>query len=224
MPYTEDHKARSKERILKSATELFCRYGFEKVSIKQIMKLAKMTHGAFYAHFESKEALYNASFLETLKASRAARLVKGPLSVKHLTALVSNYWNLQELVQKSKPGPETVLFNEIGNENAEVKKLFEASYQNLKRMLETRIIALSRLKKLPFEPDRETIAEKSRAILASLVGAVAIARSIPQEEERRGILEAAQKQILIMLGVNESELDSILGSTSPEMWRGGSRH
>lgn len=218
MPYPEDHKAKSKDRILKSATELFCRYGFEKVSISQIMKLAKLTHGAFYAHFESKEALYNASFLETLKGSRAARLVKGPLSVKHLTALVANYWNLQELEKKSKPGPETVLFNEIGNENAEVKKLYEASYHNLKKMLETRLIALSRLKKLPFEPDSDTIAEKARAILASLVGAVAIAKSIPHEEEQRSILEAAQKQILIMLGVNESELDTVLGSVRPDIW------
>ncbi len=218
MPYPEDHKAKSKERILKSATELFCRYGFEKVSISQIMKLAKLTHGAFYAHFESKEALYNASFLETLKGSRAARLVKGPLSIKHLTALVTNYWNLQELREKSKPGPEAILFNEIGNDNAEVKKLFETSYQSLKKMLETRIMALSRLKKLPFEPDRDTIAEKARAILASLVGAVAIAKSIPHEEERRAILEAAQKQILIMLGVSETELDSLLGSVAADSW------
>ena len=49
MPYSTDHKAKSKERILQSATKLFCRYGFEKVSISQVMKLAKMTHGAFYA-------------------------------------------------------------------------------------------------------------------------------------------------------------------------------
>ncbi|MCW8950438.1 MAG: TetR/AcrR family transcriptional regulator, partial [Sedimenticola sp.] len=115
-------------------------------------------------------------------------------------------------------GPETVLFNEIGNENAEVKKLYEASYHNLKKMLETRLIALSRLKKLPFEPDSDTIAEKARAILASLVGAVAIAKSIPHEEEQRNILEAAQKQILIMLGVNESELDTVLGSVRPDIW------
>ncbi|PMR71400.1 TetR/AcrR family transcriptional regulator [Halomonas heilongjiangensis] len=212
MPYSAAHKARSRERILTSATELFCRYGFDKVSIGQIMKLAKMTHGAFYAHFESKEALYNASIHETLEGSRAARLVKGPLSVKHLTALVANYWNLQELARKHEPGPETVLFNEIGNENAEIRTLFEASYQRMRKMLETRLIALSRLKKLPFEPDRKVIAEKSRAILASLVGAVAIAKSLPEEEERRNILEAAQRQILLMLGVKESELDGMLGA------------
>ena len=63
MPYAKEHKARSKDLILNSAVELFSRYGFDKVSIGQIMNAAKMTHGAFYANFESKEALYPASFL-----------------------------------------------------------------------------------------------------------------------------------------------------------------
>lgn len=214
MSDSTNRKARSRERILKSAVELFSRQGFEKVSIGQIMKLAKMTHGAFYAHFASKEALYHASVRDTLESSRAARLVKGPLSVKHLTELVSNCWNLQELERKHQPGPETVLFNEIGNENAEVRTLFEASYLRMKKMLETRLIALSRLKKLPFEPDRDVIADKSRVILSSLVGAVAIAKSLPDDQERQHILEAAQRNILRMLGVDESELDSMLGEAS----------
>ncbi|PAU78829.1 TetR/AcrR family transcriptional regulator [Halomonas salipaludis] len=216
MPYSTNHKAKSRERILKSAIELFSRKGFEKASIGQIMKLAKMTHGAFYAHFSSKEALYHASVRETLESSRAARLVKGPLSVKHLTELVANCWNLQELERKCKPGPETVLFNEIGNENAEVRTLFEASYLRMKKMLETRLIALSRLKKLPFEPDREVVADKARVILASLVGAVAIAKSLPGEQERQNLLNAAQRNILQMLGVDESELDSMLGAAGQE--------
>lgn len=80
------------------------------------MKLAKMTHGAFYAHFASKEALYNESVRLTIDNSRAARLVKGPLSLQHLTELVANYCNLQELETKHRPGPEAVLFNEIGSE------------------------------------------------------------------------------------------------------------
>ncbi|APX93445.1 TetR family transcriptional regulator [Halomonas sp. 1513] len=216
MPYSTNHKAKSRERILKSAIELFSRKGFEKASIGQIMKLAKMTHGAFYAHFSSKEALYHASVRETLENSRAARLVKGPLSVKHLTELVANCWNLQELERKCKPGPETVLFNEIGNENAEVRTLFEASYLRMKKMLETRLTALSRLKKLPFEPDREVVADKARVILASLVGAVAIAKSLPGEQERQNLLNAAQRNILQLLGVDESELDGMLGAAGQE--------
>lgn len=206
MPYTKEHKLRSKDRILKSATELFCRYGFDKVSISQIMKLARMTHGAFYAHFESKEALYNASVFETIRRSRAGRLVKGPFSIMHLTSLVTDYLNLRDPQKPQEPGPESILFNDIGSDNDEIKRLYEKSYQSLRELLETRITALSRLGKLPFSADSETVAEKSRAILASLVGAVAIAKSIPHEEEQRNILITAQKQIFAILGVSEHEL------------------
>jgi TetR/AcrR family transcriptional repressor of nem operon len=211
MPYPKDHKVKSRNQILDAAVDLFSRYGFDKVSIGQIMKSAKMTHGAFYAHFESKEALYRESFLETLKNSRAARLVKGPLTIKHLTSLVTNYWNLSELEKKNKPGPETILFNEIGNNNTNIQRLFEESYDNLKKMIETRLTALIKLKQLPFEADREIILDKSRAILASLVGAVAVAKNLSREEERRLILESTQRQILNMLGVKESELATDVG-------------
>ncbi len=210
MPYPKSHKSKTKERILASATELFSRHGFQKVSIGQIMKLAKMTHGAFYAHFASKEALYNESVRLTIDNSRAARLVKGPLSLQHLTELVANYCNLQELEAKHRPGPEAVLFNEIGSEKAEIRTLFEASYMSMKKMLETRLIALSKLKQLPFANDRNAIADKSRVILASLVGAVAIAKSLPGEVERKQVLIATQRQILLMLGVSETEAERML--------------
>ncbi|WGI24593.1 TetR/AcrR family transcriptional regulator [Halomonas alkaliantarctica] len=212
MPYPKSHKSKTKERILASATELFSRNGFQKVSIGQIMKLAKMTHGAFYAHFASKEALYNESVRLTIDNSRAARLVKGPLSLQHLTELVANYCNLQELEAKHRPGPEAVLFNEIGSEKAEIRTLFEASYMSMKKMLETRLIALSKLKQLPFAHDRKAIADKSRVILASLVGAVAIAKSLPGEAERKQVLMATQRQILLMLGVSETEAEHMMQS------------
>ncbi|MCA8863628.1 MULTISPECIES: TetR/AcrR family transcriptional regulator [unclassified Halomonas] len=210
MPYPKSHKSKTKERILASATELFSRNGFQKVSIDQIMKLAKMTHGAFYAHFASKEALYNESVRLTIDNSRAARLVKGPLSLQHLTELVANYCNLQELETKHRPGPEAVLFNEIGSEKAEIRTLFEASYMSMKKMLETRLIALSKLKQLPFANDRKAISDKSRVILASLVGAVAIAKSLPGEAERKQVLIATQRQILLMLGVSEAEAERMM--------------
>lgn len=210
MPYPKSHKSKTKERILASATELFSRNGFQKVSIGQIMKLAKMTHGAFYAHFASKEALYNESVRLTIDNSRAARLVKGPLSLQHLTELVANYCNLQELEAKHRPGPEAVLFNEIGSEKAEIRTLFEASYMSMKKMLETRLIALSKLKQLPFANDRKAISDKSRVILASLVGAVAIAKSLPGEVERKQVLIATQRQILLMLGVSEAEAERMM--------------
>jgi len=207
MPYSKEHKHQTKDRILRSATELFCRYGFDKVSISQIMKVARMTHGAFYAHFESKEALYNASIGEVFRRCRPARLAKGPLSVRHLTALITDYLNLRDLERASSPGPESILCNEIGSDNPEIKRLYEKAYMSLRKLVETRITALTRLGRLPFPADAGAVAEKSRAILASLVGAVAIARSLPQAEEQRQVLAAAQKQILSILGSKQLEPD-----------------
>lgn len=212
MPYPKDHKSRTRERILRSAAELFCRFGFDGVSIGQIMEHARMTHGAFYAYFVSKEALYNESLHETLIRSRVARLAKGPFAVKHLTSLVTDYLNLCESRDVKGPGPEAVLFNDIGSEHAEVKRLYEEAYERMRKILETRLTALSRLKKLPFAADRETIAQKSRAILAALVGAVAVARSISREDEQRRVLLAAQEQILAMLGVVDAAPTSSPGS------------
>ena len=202
MPYPKHHKAQTQDRILAAAIDLFSRHGYEQVSIGQIMAEANMTHGAFYAHFKSKQALFQAAFLETVKRSRAARLVKGPFSLSHLTDLVKHYLNLRELEKGGNPGPEVVLFNEVGNQNAHVRKLFEQSYVNLKKMVETRLKALCKLKLLEIDANRDSIEEKSRAILALLIGAVVVAKTITQEDEQRGILESAQKQILHLLGVN----------------------
>ena len=61
MPYTPEHKARTRERIVESARMLFNRWGFEQVSIDQIMAGAKLTRGGFYNHFTSKDELYAAA-------------------------------------------------------------------------------------------------------------------------------------------------------------------
>lgn len=203
MPYPKDQKIKSRARILKSATELFFRYGFQKVSISQIMKEARMTHGAFYAHFESKEALFSASFLETLKERGRARLVKAPLPVKKLIALATSYLNLRQQ-ENLKPAPETLLFNEIGQHNEHLRPLLQNSYDHLRKLLENRITAISRLQKLELNPN--LVRDRARAILASLVGAITLARMLPDEAERSAILNVAQMQILTLMGVQSRPL------------------
>lgn len=200
MPYAKDHKLKSRARILKSATELFFRNGFQRVSISQIMKEAHMTHGAFYAHFDSKEALYSASFLETLKERGRARLVKAPLPIKRLIAVAASYWNLRHQGSQ-QPAPETLLFNEIGNDNENIRPLLQNSYEHLRKLLETRITALNRLRKLDLS--RSLIRDRARTILASLVGAITLARMLTDEDERQAILNAAQMQILNLMGVSQ---------------------
>lgn len=200
MPHTKQRKKQSKERILESASQLFCQFGYEKVSISQVMELARMTHGAFYAHFESKEALYKTSFKTVLKRSQSKRLAKAPFSVNHLMQLVNNLLNLRTLPTQSRPSPENILFNEIGNDSAEIRNVYQTSYLSILTLLERRIKALQKLKQTPKVASPEHVKETSRVILATMIGAVSIAKSIPSEEERQLILLSAQNHILGLLG------------------------
>ena len=58
MPYASGHRAKVRRKIIDSARRLFNRYGFERVSIAEIMAGAGLTHGGFYSYFESKSDLY----------------------------------------------------------------------------------------------------------------------------------------------------------------------
>jgi len=61
MPYSSEHKAQTRERIVHAARRLFNRHGFEQVSIDRVMSEAGLTRGAFYHHFDSKDELYAAA-------------------------------------------------------------------------------------------------------------------------------------------------------------------
>jgi AcrR family transcriptional regulator len=67
MPYSPEHKAKTRSRIVEAARILFNRDGFAEVTIDQVMAEAGLTRGGFYNHFRNKEELYAeavASFLD----------------------------------------------------------------------------------------------------------------------------------------------------------------
>ena len=59
MPYPPSHRVGVKRKIIDSARKLFNRYGFESVSVNQVMAGAGLTHGGFYTYFQSKSDLYS---------------------------------------------------------------------------------------------------------------------------------------------------------------------
>jgi len=57
MPWSEDHKQVTRKKIIAAAASAIREHGPDGVSVAAIMKSVGLTHGGFYAHFESKEAL-----------------------------------------------------------------------------------------------------------------------------------------------------------------------
>jgi len=90
MRYSVEETAARHERIVKEASRLFRERGFENVSVAEVMKAAGLTHGAFYAHFASKEELQAAAVaygqkvsLERVQRNRAMR--KGSYADRYLS-------------------------------------------------------------------------------------------------------------------------------------------
>jgi TetR/AcrR family transcriptional repressor of nem operon len=79
MRYPASETAEKHEKILSEAARLFRERGFGGAGVADIMKAAGLTHGAFYAHFKSKEALAAEALAHALQESQArieARVAK----------------------------------------------------------------------------------------------------------------------------------------------------
>jgi len=57
MRYTEDHKEATHRRVVEVASKRFRQRGIGAVGVAKLMGDAGLTHGGFYSHFSSKEAL-----------------------------------------------------------------------------------------------------------------------------------------------------------------------
>jgi AcrR family transcriptional regulator len=63
----ETHVLTGKELLLNVARDLFCRDGYNGVSIQQIAEAAHMTKGSPYYHFKNKEDLFTQVFVREIK-------------------------------------------------------------------------------------------------------------------------------------------------------------
>src|SRR5262249_14619108 len=72
MPWPEDHKLRTRRRIVAAASTAFRDGGISGVRVEDVMARAGLTHGGFYAHFDSKDDLLRAALehasQQTIKA------------------------------------------------------------------------------------------------------------------------------------------------------------
>jgi TetR/AcrR family transcriptional regulator, transcriptional repressor for nem operon len=129
MRYPAEETAAKHERIVKEASRLFRERGFENVSVGEVMKAAGLTHGAFYAHFASKEELQAAAIaygqgisLGRLQRSRK-KTAKGSFIDRYLSR-----WH------RDNPGDGctmAALAEEVARSTPELKTAFEQGLENM---------------------------------------------------------------------------------------------
>ena len=72
MKVSKETSTKHRYELLRAASRLFRERGFDKVGIAEIANAANLTHGAFYTHFESKEALCAEIIASATRRSGAA--------------------------------------------------------------------------------------------------------------------------------------------------------
>jgi TetR/AcrR family transcriptional repressor of nem operon len=172
--------AQHREALLVAASRLFRDKGFDKVGIAEIAAAADLTHGAFYSHFASKEALC-AEVVERA-IGRTAELLQGSGNRR---AYIEGYLSPKHVRNRGEGCPFAALGADAARESPAIKAAFS---QSLDRFLDVLAEAL---------PDRPTPA-RDRAIvsMATLVGGLLLARTAADAKLRDEILKAVKGELL----------------------------
>lgn len=97
MRYSKDHKAETHERIVKNASVRLREHGAASLGVAELMKEAGLTHGGFYAHFSSRDALIGEAFSHAMDqtAKRWRKRAEQAPDGKELSSIVNSYLTAQ---------------------------------------------------------------------------------------------------------------------------------
>ena len=166
MRYPAAETAEKHQRILQEAARLFREQGFDGVSVGQIMQATGLTHGPFYNHFASKEALMAASTLHGSEHSRAA-LDAATGSPEAMRQYVRDYVSA---AHRDAPGDGCLLAALAGDARKQpaVRPAFTVHLKSILGKLATHF---------PWQKKRNR-QQEAIVMLSAMVGAVALARAV----------------------------------------------
>jgi len=186
---TFSKKEQTRERILRAAARAIRKYGYEGVGVAEVMKDAGLTHGGFYAHFESRDALLAAA-AEQAGLESAQSLSRALAKAKpgdELMAIVDTY-----LADSHVCAAEQGLGCAIAAAGSEVPR----QCPEVRRAVTRRIKELIGLveQQLPEWGDNAAH-DKAMSVVATLIGTLMLARAVDEPQLSKGIRKSARELI-----------------------------
>jgi TetR/AcrR family transcriptional regulator, transcriptional repressor for nem operon len=171
VPYPAGHRTEKRKKIIDSARRLFNRHGFENVSITRIMAGAGLTHGGFYAYFNSKSDLYaevlNCFFTDP-EWKNCWEGVHVDLSSTDVGAqVVSAYLSRQHFEDVENSCPMVALPTDVARSGVVARRAFETVFRAMVSVLERSLLDKRR-------PSRTT----AQVIAALSIGGMVVARTL----------------------------------------------
>jgi TetR/AcrR family transcriptional regulator, transcriptional repressor for nem operon len=191
MPYSPEHKARTRARIIEKARVLFNHRGFEQVTIDDVMREAGLTRGGFYHHFKSKDDLYAEAVRSFAKcnpfALKRASLEEQPNASALAEMLVSLYLSDEVLNDVDVHCPLIALPSDVARSGLEPRSAYTDIVRNMLRVFRAALGA------------GRAAEDKARVIISLCVGGMVIARTTTDPELRRSIRVSVRQQALRLL-------------------------
>jgi TetR/AcrR family transcriptional regulator, transcriptional repressor for nem operon len=179
MKVSREQVAENRRRILDAAAQLFRERGFENVTVAEVMSAAGLTHGGFYGHFDSKEALIDAAMAHEPSGRRARATLENP------SRYADSYLSRQH--RDNITCPFSALGTEVARGSPAVRHTMTES---LRRQIDAVIPAAQ----------GATAQERRRnaiATLSTMVGAMVLARIVDDERLSDEVLTAARASLPI---------------------------
>jgi TetR/AcrR family transcriptional repressor of nem operon len=169
MRITQQQTQENRERIVHVAARLYREHGFDGIGIADVMKSAGFTHGGFYNHFASKEALAAEATKLAFQEIAETRARSGDLAT-FLAAYLS-------ATNRTRPGqicPAATLGGDAARSSDDVKAVFADGVQGMISFIEDRLRKECHLSK-------EEAHNRAVNLTAKLTGALMLARAVPDD-------------------------------------------
>ena len=168
MKITKEKAEQNRSALVQAASKLFREKGIDGVGVAEISKAAGLTHGALYAHFQSKEELAAEAFAWSMAQANAtlyANTVDGEPDLEHF---LDYYLSPQQRDNYAGHCAMAASASEVGRQDMTLSANFTESYMVLVRAFERRIAAS--------QPGGDARGQ-AMALVAALIGASAVSRA-----------------------------------------------
>ena len=188
MRYSREHKQETHDRIVKKASMRLREKGAHGVGVADLMKEAGLTHGGFYAHFDSREALMIEAFGYAMDRSMEHwRKITDEVSPEKRLALIAEAY--LSALHRDNPGHGCsipALGAEIARESPKARKAFAGKLDEMIELL------------ADFIPNMPRKAARKQAIatLATMAGTMLLARVAGSSELSDEVLKAGRDSAL----------------------------
>lgn len=185
--FIQSRKEASHERILQAATRAIRRSGYAGTGVADIMREAGLTHGGFYAHFASREAMLaeaaDRAGAETVTFLEQFATAAPPQDAYH--ALLKTYLSRAHVERAETGCPVAALGSEMPRQASEVR---QAATRRIKDMIDL----VARHAPDGGKPDGR---RKALATTATMIGALILARAVDDRQLGDDVLAAALHQL-----------------------------